>query len=129
MEFVQEHKNYYEKLNQFQCSKAMALQKYLADDAIRDDVHYTAKTYVIFDLDANMIVAYFSIRTVCVIRNYLERRENETIEDDKDNLVSVLEDASIIVDKYSEGCIFMHMEVEEIIKKFEGGKSNVSIFR
>lgn len=211
VDFVKSNDNNYSKVIQFQCSRAKSLQKYLIDDAVRDDVHYISKTYIVFDEDADMIVAYFSLRTACIIRNCIENRKNETlveniipcielaklcvneqylewlrkndyidngvgtyvfdtfivpllavltefigfleviifaicdkdgkvvnayrkhmgfetIEEDKDKIVSVFDDASIIVDKYSDGCTFMHMEVEEVIKKYEGGKSNVGIF-
>lgn len=203
LDFVQKHENYYEKMNQFRCPKAIMLQKYLTDDAIRDDVHYIAKTFIVFDDDADMIVAYFSIRTACVIRNYIESTENEkiveniipcieirklcvneayllflenngyndvgvgqyvfqtfiiplmvvlsrivgftevillairdekgkvvnayrehmgfeTLEDDKDKIISIFTDAMVIVDMYSDGCEFMYQDIDEIIRKYEG---------
>lgn len=212
VDFVKKSDINYNKIVQFRCLKAKSLQKYLMDDAIRDDVHYISKTYIVFDEDADMIVAYFSLRSACIIRNCIESRKNqtlvdniipcielaklcvneqyldwlkgnnyvcngvgtyvfnafivpliavitefigfleviifaicdrdekvinayrehmgfETIEDDKNKIVPSLDDTSIIVDKYSDGCTFMHMEVEEVIKKYEGGKSDVGIFR
>lgn len=211
VDFIRSNDNNYDKVMQFQCLRAKSLQRYLIDDAVRDDIHYISKTYVVFDEEADMIVAYFSLRTACIIRNCIESRKNETlvdniipcielaklcvnekylnwlkennyvcngvgtyvfdmfivpliavltefigflevivfaicdsegkvvnayrenmgfetIEDDKDKIVSAFEDASIIVDKYSDGCIFMYMEVEEVIKKYEGGKNDVGVF-
>lgn len=202
LDFVKKHENYYEKMSQFRCQKAMMLQKYLADDAIRDDVHYIAKTFIVFDDVADMIVAYFSIRTACVIRNFIESTESEkiveniipcieirklcvneaylsflkeneynatgvgqyvfqtfiiplmvvlsgvvgftevillairdekgkvvnayrehmgfeTLEDDKDKIISIFADAMVIVDMYSNGCEFMYQDIDDIISKYE----------
>lgn len=203
-DFMQTHEDFYSWLLGFECEKAISLQKYLVDDAIREDTNHNAKTYIIVDEAEHIIVAYFSIRTTCIIRTLIDIVENEkivknvmpcieitklcineqyldfleksqynnrgigtyvfytfvvpiivvlssmvgftgvilfaihdkhekvinayrnrmgfeTIEDDDAKIISMLKDTSFIVDEYSSDCKFMYQEVDEIIKKYEGG--------
>lgn len=203
-EFIQTQKDYYSWIIDFECKKAIALERYLIDDAIRDEVHHNVKTYIVYDEDVHDIVAYFSIRTTCIIRKLISNIENEkiaknvmpcieitkfclneqylsfleenqynnkgvgtyifnmyivsiivvlagmvgfmgvilfaihdkyekvinayrdrmgfeTIEDDSTKIISVLSDTSFIVDEYSSECKFMYQDVDEIIKRYEGG--------
>lgn len=36
-------------------------------------------------------------------------------------LMEMLEDTSLIVDEYSSECKFMYQEIDEIIRKYQGG--------
>lgn len=203
-DFMQKYKEYYSWITAFRCTKAAALQNYLRDDAIREEVHHEAKTFIIFDEEAHIVVAYFSIRTTCIIRKLIEMIDNEkkvkniipcmeltklcineqyldflkenkynnkgigtyvfktfivpiivvlssmvgftqvilfaihdmdekvinayrnhmgfeTIEDDNAKIISTLEGTSLIVDKYSSECKFMYQDIDEIIRRYEGG--------
>lgn len=203
-DFMEKNEDYYSIMSKFKCNRVPALQKYFIEDAIRDDFHHEAKTYIVYDNDAQMIIAYFSIRTTCMVRQLTQIVENkrlvkkvipcieisklcindifleflhkngynnkgigayvyrtcvapmvvvlsaligfdevvlyavkdkegkvvkayrnhmgfETIEDDGMKIISVLGDATPLIDEYSDQCEFMFQEVDEILRKHKGG--------
>lgn len=71
-DFIKMYKEYYNIMLRFKCDRAVALQRYFVEDAIRDDVHHEAKTYILFDESERLIIAYFTIRTACIMRDAVE---------------------------------------------------------
>jgi len=79
LDFKHKKVDYYSWLSEFRCAKAEPLQKYLVEDAIREDVHHKVKTFIIYDEAVHMVVGYFSIRSTCIIRKLIDTIENEKI--------------------------------------------------
>ena len=54
-----------------------------------------------------------------VVNAYREHMGFETLEDDKDKIISICADAMVIVDTYSNGCEFMYQDIDDIISQYE----------
>lgn len=69
--------NHYNYICDFKCSRLPSLQKYIIDDADQDETNHIAKTYIVYDAEELLIIAYFSIRATSMVHDI------EEIDDEK----------------------------------------------
>lgn len=59
-----------------------------------------------------------------VVDAYRNHMGFESAEDDEAKIISSLENTMVIVDEYSSECQFLFLELQEILRRFEGGNTN-----